>query len=483
MNIKVKGNNNPISAVLGGFILIVVSIVLLWWNEQNNVKNIKTTNEASKTMIQVSSESVDSANEGKLVATNGKVSVSETLSDKTFGVSVVTPKLIRVVEMYQWEEEEDTNSNDETTYKYSKVWSDELIDSTSFNDSGHDNPTTMPYKSDNFYANGVKVGAFSLSSAQISGLSTGAQYTDLSTDVATKLNYFIVDKYYASSEKINSSPVVGDVRVSFLYNNSTDLSVLAKQTGNSFTDYTSNVGKTINRVEDGVLTGEDLINNIVNENNIFKWILRALGVILCIAGIASILSPISKLGKVIPIFGTVLTGMVGIVSLLLGLSISFIVIGVAWLVYRPVVGIIMLCIVCVLIFLLIKKVKSKKTQNPTITSNMPKQEGTFVQPIKPLESTYVSNIDNNIVAPTIDNNVSTSDLNTIPQNYNPNEISNVSPSILPASESNNQVSENVNLNAPIDNNLGNQTSETVVNNNQNIEVVDFNSNNNPPTNV
>ena len=62
---------------LTGLLMIVIGIVMLWLNESNNVKNIKTIEEARGALINISSDKVDSANEGKLVSTNGKLVVED----------------------------------------------------------------------------------------------------------------------------------------------------------------------------------------------------------------------------------------------------------------------------------------------------------------------------------------------------------------------------------------------------------------------
>ena len=49
---------------------------------------------------------------------------------------------------------------------------------------------------------------------------------------------------------------------------------------------------------------------------------------------------------------------VGLVGLMGGLIISLIVIAIAWVRFRPLIGIILLVVVCGLIFILIKKKKS-----------------------------------------------------------------------------------------------------------------------------
>ena len=45
-------------------------------------------------------------------------------------------KLIRTVEIYQWEESCTTDDNDKKNCTYEKVWEDRLIDSSNFETSG-----------------------------------------------------------------------------------------------------------------------------------------------------------------------------------------------------------------------------------------------------------------------------------------------------------------------------------------------------------
>ena len=55
------------SGVIIGFILVVVGIGILWWNEGNNVSNLRSVSEGLKNYVDVSSTEVDNENEGKLV--------------------------------------------------------------------------------------------------------------------------------------------------------------------------------------------------------------------------------------------------------------------------------------------------------------------------------------------------------------------------------------------------------------------------------
>ena len=359
-----KRVGNAFKGILGGFVIIIIGIVVLWWNEGNNVRNIKTTAEMDKIVVDVSSEKVDSANEGKLIATHGKAINEEEMFDQTFNVKVKTPIMKRVVEVYQWDEDSDTDEDGNTTYSYKKVWDTDIIDSGNFHDKNKVNPKSKPYEDQIYTSKDVKVGAFSLTDQQISTLSTKADYTSFDVETANKLNLTASGKYLTTSKNLDS-PAIGDVRISFNYNDSSELSVLAVQSGNSFIDFVSSAGKNINRVMDGSHSGHDMINVIKKENNFLKWILRLLGFILITAGFGAILKPISAITSYVPLLGSLVGAAVGLVALLLGLALSFIVIAVAWVRWRPVLGISLLVGAAVLIVLLV--MRGKKSEKPVET--------------------------------------------------------------------------------------------------------------------
>ena len=366
-----KRVGNAFKGILGGVLFIIIGIVLLWWNEGNNVRNIKTTAEMDKVVIDVKSDKVDSANEGKLIATYGEVINEEEMNDETFNVKVKTPIMKRIVEVYQWDEDSDTDEDGHTTYSYKKVWDTDIIDSGNFHDKNKVNPKTKPYEDKVYTSSDVKVGAFSLTSEQVSGLSTSENYTNFDVETATNLNLTTSGKYLTTSKNLDS-PEVGDVRISFVYNNSKDLSVLAVQSGNTFVDFVSSAGKNINRVMDGIHSGHEMINVIKKENNFIKWLLRFLGILLIVCGIGAILKPISAITSYIPLLGSVVGAAVGLVSLLLGLALGFVIIAIAWIRWRPVLGISLLVGAAILIVLLV--MRGKKTEKPVEAATVPEAQ-------------------------------------------------------------------------------------------------------------
>jgi hypothetical protein len=103
---------NSFGGIVVGILMIIGGTILLWWNEGNNVKNIKAVNEVEKKVIAVKSDSVESANEDKLVLVSGDLSSGNIdLIDDTFPVGVKTARLKRIVEVYEWKEESDSDSD------------------------------------------------------------------------------------------------------------------------------------------------------------------------------------------------------------------------------------------------------------------------------------------------------------------------------------------------------------------------------------
>ena len=189
----------------------------------------------------------------------------------------------------------------------------------------------------------------------------------------TELNLIISDTYLTTSTDL-SKPQVGDIRISFSYNNSTDVSVLAVQSGETFVDFVSKEGRSINRVMDGTHSGEEMINIIKQEDNMLKWILRGVGLLLLTMGFATILKPISAASSYVPLLGNLVGAAVGLVSLVLGLCLGFVVIAIAWIRFRPILGISLLVVVAALMaFLIIRGKKSKPVETTPADITPPQQ--------------------------------------------------------------------------------------------------------------
>ena len=92
-----------------------------------------------------------------------------------------------------------------------------------------------------------------------------------------------------------------------------------------------------------------MLTIISKQNNFMKWLFRIVGILAVIGGIGSLFSPITNLVGRIPILGGIVNGATGLISFVLGLSISLIVIAIAWFRFRPLLSIILIIIVGALI--------------------------------------------------------------------------------------------------------------------------------------
>ena len=186
------------SGIIVGFILIVISIILLFVNEASAVDAEKVISLAKDSYIEVSSSKIDKNNDGKLVVTNGKINlINDMIYDQDFNVGVKTAKLVRTVEMYQWSETCSDSENGKETCTYEKNWNSMIIDDAGF-ESGHANPDTIPYSSSELYMSNVNLGEYILDVELLQQLSTNKKYTDLDEKVAKSKDLNIVDGMFTT---------------------------------------------------------------------------------------------------------------------------------------------------------------------------------------------------------------------------------------------------------------------------------------------
>ena len=332
------------NSIVGGIIILLVGIGLLWWNEGNNVRNIQTVNEGLKNYTDIKNSEIDDKYDGKLVATSGNLAVTGEIADDEFGVTSQSAALYRQVEMYQWEE--DCDSDDNCTY--TKKWSDELIDSSNFQKSGYDNPDTKLYESEKITSNNVMLGAFTLPDNLIKQLSTDKKIKNLKEDVATSHSMTLTPNNYYTNV-VDNKAEIGNIRISFYENDSNVVSVLAEQSNDTFKTYKTKKGKDLFRIYEDNYDGNDMLMMIAKQNKFTKWLFRFIGIIFIMSGIGSMFSPLTNIMDKIPVLGNIVNGATSLVSFILGLALSLIVIAIAWFRFRPILSIILILIVIGLI--------------------------------------------------------------------------------------------------------------------------------------
>lgn len=364
-----------IKSVLFGLVLFVAAFPVLFWNESRSVRTARSLSEGLGAVVAVPADAVSAGNEGKLIHVAGAVDIPGELSDEEWNVTAKAVKLIRTVEMYQWKEEEKSESKKKLgggtetvkTYTYSKEWSDEPIDSSQFQETaGHENPGGFPVDSATLVADPVTVGAFTLSSEQIDQL-TQANDLKVNPAAAEQLPDEVRDRvkvaegrYFLGADP--AAPAVGDVRVSFSVVNPSQLSLVGVQTGETFAPFQAKAGDTVLLVEEGMLTAAQMFKAAQDRNAVLTWILRAVGFFLFFLGTFLVFRPLAVFADVLPLFGTMLGAGIGIFAFLIAVVLSSLTIAVAWFFVRPLLGISLLLLAGGATFWLIKRGRAKKAE-------------------------------------------------------------------------------------------------------------------------
>ncbi|MEP9396572.1 TMEM43 family protein [Mesorhizobium sp. KR2-14] len=364
-------------SVLGaliGFILVLGAVVLLFWNEGRTVTTARSLAEGASAVVAVPSQEINPANEGRLVHISGTVTTDEILADEEFGIEVEGIRLVRTVEMYQWhestsEETKKTLGGGEetvTTYSYSKAWSDEPIDSSRFEQpAGHDNPS-MELESDVFQVSEARINAFALDDTVLDEIGDG-RALKLSSDQQRA-----IEAAWSGYEKVTfadgavylgdnpKKPAVGDYRVRYELVPLGPVSVVGKQTGNSFQAYQTRAGDRLLLVESGSVPADTMFANAASENTLLSWIIRAAGLVVLMIGFAMMMQPLGVIADVIPLLGDVVRLGTGLAAFLFTIIVGTATIAIAWFYYRPLLALGVLVVGGAITVALVRFFKARK---------------------------------------------------------------------------------------------------------------------------
>lgn len=338
-----------VGGVLIGLVLIVAMVVLLFWNEGRAVVTAKSLAEGSGIVVSVPVDRIDPANEGKLVHATGPVRTTETPTDPDFGIAAPGLRLARSAQMYQWRQESRSETDKKlgggeetvTTYSYSKAWSDRPIDSSGFKQpSGHANPP-MEIRSRTWQVPEAELGAFKLRQPVLDRVG-GAQALAVQPGQADA-----VREAYQGTARVSivdgdiylgrnpTSPSIGDYRIGYSHVPAGDLSIVARQSGDTFEAYQTEAGDRLLMVDNGTVPAETMFADAVTGNTVLTWILRIVGLVLLFIGFTLFVSPLGVIADVIPLLGSIVRLGTGLAAFVMALLVGVVTIAVAWFWYRP----------------------------------------------------------------------------------------------------------------------------------------------------
>jgi len=291
-------------------------------------------------------------------------------------------------EIYQWVENKSCHKEKDGAggereichYSYAKEWSSSPVNSDSFHcvqtSSCRDTYTgeiirndgsipTMLQQTYTAPANEVALGStFGVNKGMLSQLG-GSRPAKISNSVAwvpgvvDGRNYASPYGTYVKFQASKYGDTVGDVRTYItrdsLKEQVTPISAIAKQVQSSFKTGEASLvnwdtGKSgtfrnVNWAVTGSFSKSDFLDEKTNENNTTTWLLRFVGWLLMFLGLQLVTGPISLVPEVVPCIGGLLGEVVGCALCCLNfgisLSISLFVIGLAWLMARPLYGLLL----------------------------------------------------------------------------------------------------------------------------------------------
>ena len=397
---------NSLKATLMGFVIIIGAIVLLFWNEFNYVKQDKKLDAAQEACVEMPNPDKKSAEfEGELVCATAMANTDEVLTDTDFGISENAISLSRKVEYFQWVEHSESKSEDKlggkqettTTYTYSQEWVSSPVNSGDFKDPAYQgkNYTWTTVEDQTLWAEKVTFGAYVLNESLIHSISsTEAVELNVNESVLASLDRSIADAYAknkgvsvaqtepasATADSVKTAlpdsikqdnkvdldyvhqagnviyygrsmnaPEIGDVRITFEKTVPAKVTVVSQVEGNTFKPYKTKQGSYQTLVM-GKKTAEEIFEAEHEANSMWTWILRIVGILLMISGFKSLFSFLETLLKVVPALSSIFAFGTGIICTIVGIVVSLIVIAIAWILARPLVGIIILVIAGLLIW-------------------------------------------------------------------------------------------------------------------------------------
>jgi len=397
-----------------GCVLIPFALVFLWKNEKKLVTYAKCMDAAQEDCITVDNSSVDEKNNFRLVHTTGKTQNDTELVDNEFAVTAENSyRLTRTVEMFQWQEHHHAKTDSHPEHwTYSKGWFTHHIDSSGFRESGHENPgNEWPFKSNTIAGQNVTLGQYRLSASQISRLGHSNRkdvapedkMVEATADAMSNCGFSAFEargKYLVASTDDNSlvGDHIGQYRVSFTYDKCDTTTIIAQQMqdddevftfrkwnpekihvpyGNS-TDaegdetcgnplccyicmcvnccFSVMFEEVVDRATDGKETKESYFESQQELVKQLNSVFRPLGIVATIMGFYMLFAPVIKLLAYIPLVGWLLSSLTAVAAfvfaLVVGGTMSCLVIAIAWVFFRPLIGIPLLLVVCASIYMI-----------------------------------------------------------------------------------------------------------------------------------
>jgi NAD/NADP transhydrogenase beta subunit len=119
-------------------------------------------------------------------------------------------------------------------------------------------------------------------------------------------------------------------------------SIAAGQASGTLTAFRDVNGYTIALAEPGMASAAAMFHDEKKSESMLTWILRGAGFVAMLIGFVCVTRPLTMLFAIIPFLESLVGAGAFLVALALAVPITLLTISIAWIVHRPVIGLIML---------------------------------------------------------------------------------------------------------------------------------------------
>lgn len=273
-------------------IIITIWIIIsyFWYNIRNeNIELEKLKNE----IILWDINNINKNYDNKFLYFTWTVNIKNNIQDDKFYVNRKSISIERKVEMYQWKEKiytKNHNNNNEinyniennTTYEYIKIWSNEKINSNNFNNKSKKNQVDWKYENQTLINDSVYLWNHKLNKDIISWFWENKtididKKNILKFKIKNKGINFIIENWYIYIWTWNLlNPNIWDLRISFIEKNIKDITILWTTKNWEITTFISPSNKKYLYKKTWVYDLNYFLIEIINNNNsiskIFSYI-------------------------------------------------------------------------------------------------------------------------------------------------------------------------------------------------------------------
>jgi len=261
---RFEKNEKSSNSLFGSFILIVMAIASLYFNEKTAINLNKDIEELriNATLIQ------------------GEIKPLHPIFDPIFNIKSDDLILKRTVMVYQWKEYKYNSNSPHPTvlYDYKKGWSQFFNSSSSFNEpQGHYNPP--PKYETEIFVTDATINKYYLNTMIINQIDNFKNSTSIT-------------KLYIGKDSNN--PSIGDLKIIYSSVPATTYTILGKLQDKNIVPFQTTDGNSFIFLQEGKIDKKTILQEKIDTDNSFIWIFRAIGLLLFISGITGLITRLQK---------------------------------------------------------------------------------------------------------------------------------------------------------------------------------------------